>query len=150
MSGHGKNILLVWDHLMQLSLQYFFSDENCFIFQLPDSGPRVCEQAWGPTERGLCRPRPTPTLISTQWSATPPPPSSSPAPGPPPPAGPTVTSPQVRHGVRVSLIGLGLEHWLSCSLHGKWCGGWRWCYYPVMIPPGVSNNDGPRYCRDIN
>ena len=79
----------------------WFSSKNSEIlilkyFQLPDSGPRACEQAWEPTGRERSQPRPTPTLISTPWSATPPPPSSSQAPGPPPPAAPTVIFLQVR------------------------------------------------------
>ena len=150
MSGHGKNILLSLDHLMQPRTNYFFSRPNDFLlklrninnikilkyFQLPGSALRVCEQAWEPTERERCQPPRTPTLISTQWSATPPPPSSSRAPGPPPPAAPTVTSLQVRQtpALQSPLLTL-IETLLPWEVAG-------WCYYLVMIPPVVANNDG--------
>ena len=67
------------NQLFFLSTQWFSSKKSPILilkyFQLPGSGPRVCEQAWEPTGRERSQPRPTPTLISTPWSATPPPPS---------------------------------------------------------------------------
>ena len=101
------------DQLFFLSTQWFPSKNWGILiilkyFQLPGSALRACEQAWEPTERERCQPPRTPTLISTQWSATPPPPSSSRAPGPPLPAAPTVTSLQVRQmpGVAVSPVNI--------------------------------------------
>ena len=129
------------DQLFFLSTQWFPSKNWGILiilkyFQLPGSALRVCEQAWEPTERERCQPPRTPTLISTQWSATPPPPSSSRAPGPPPPAAPTVTSLQVRQtpalqSPLLTLIETLLPWEVAC-----------WCYYLVMIPPVVANNDG--------